>query len=122
MWAFYSSPTHMDWRQAVERRLHTCWIGITGKQLITAEILTPEAAHQHCFWVLFDFQQLKGLFAKKYFIYLPKFCFFLCPVQQISIQLMFGCFDKISHNIFIFINHVFSVHSREYQSNRLKKS
>lgn len=33
MWAFYSSPTHIDWTQAVERMLHTFWIGITEKQL-----------------------------------------------------------------------------------------
>ena len=33
--------------------------------------------------------------------------FFLCPIQQISIQLVFGFFDQMSPNILIFINHVF---------------
>lgn len=30
MWAFYSSLTHMDWRQAVEWMPHTRWIWIPG--------------------------------------------------------------------------------------------
>ena len=45
---------------------------------------------------------------------------FVCLIQQISSELVFGWVDKIPQNIFILINSVFCVvYLREYQSNLL---
>ena len=44
-----------------------------------------------------------------------------CPIQRISIKLVFGCFYKISQNIFIFINHVYISYKSSFLSCKLKK-